>query len=101
MRRAFLLFLAGIVLAGTTLAGPPAVPPVATKKAHVTVTHGDSLYDSYFWMREKENPDVVRYLEGENAYVDAVIEPTKPLQEQLYTEMLARIKETDVNVPYR
>jgi oligopeptidase B len=76
-------------------------PPVAAKKPHVTVTHGDTLRDDYFWLREKDNPDVVRYLEAENAYTDAVMEPTKPLQEQLYREMLSRIQETDVNVPYR
>jgi oligopeptidase B len=100
MRRATLLFLAATVLAASTLAGPPA-PPVATRKPHVTVTHGDSLRDDYFWMREKESPAVMRHLESENAYVDAVMEPTKPLQEQLYNEMLGRIQETDVDVPYR
>jgi len=76
-------------------------PPAAEKKPHVTVTHGDSLLDNYFWMREKTNPEVVKYLETENAYADAVMDPTKPLQETLYNEMLGRIKETDENVPYK
>jgi oligopeptidase B len=83
-------------------AAPVAVaPPVAEKKPHLTVTHGDTLRDDYFWMREKTNPEVVKYLEAENAYTDAVMEPTKPLQDQLYTEMLGRVKETDDSVPYR
>src|SRR5262249_5424193 len=47
------------------------------------------------------NPEVAAYLEAENAYTDAVMAPTQPLQDALYKEMLARIKETDVNVPYR
>ena len=57
--------------------------------------------DDYFWLREKTNPEVAAYLEAENAYTDAVMKPTEPLQEALYREMLARIKETDVAVPYR
>ncbi len=76
-------------------------PPVADKRPHLSVTHGDTLRDDYFWLREKTSPDVVRYLEAENAYVDAVMEPTKALQETLYGEMLGRIKETDEEVPYR
>ena len=102
MRRAVPFVLSGLLFAVAVSAGPTTVqPPVAAKQPHVTVTHGDSLRDDYFWMREKENPEVKRFLEGENAYVDAVMEPTKPLQESLYNEMLSRIQETDVDVPYR
>jgi oligopeptidase B len=83
---------------------PPAAapqPPVANKVPRVDEIHGDHRVDDYFWMRDKQNPDVARYLEAENAYTDAVMKPTEGLQEALYKEMLARIKETDVNVPYR
>jgi len=66
----------------------------------VTV-HGETLTDDYFWLREKTNPEVISYLEAENAYTDAVMKPTAELQEKLYKEMLGRIKQTDVNVPYR
>jgi oligopeptidase B len=76
-------------------------PPVANKVPRVDEIHGDHRVDDYFWMRDKQNPDVARYLEAENAYTDAVMKPTEGLQEALYKEMLARIKETDVNVPYR
>jgi oligopeptidase B len=76
-------------------------PPVAKKQPHVTEIHGRKLQDDYFWFRDKSNPDVRAYLEAENAYTDVVMRPTAPLQNKLYDEMLSRIKETDVNVPYR
>ncbi len=76
-------------------------PPVAKKIPKTTEIHGRKLVDDYYWLREKSNPDVKAYLEAENAYTDAVMKPTDPLQKKLYDEMLGRIKETDVNVPYR
>ncbi len=79
----------------------PARPPVAPRLPRSTEIHGERRVDDYFWLRDKENPDVKAYLEAENAYTDAMTEPTRGLQEALYREMLARIKETDVNVPYR
>ena len=99
-RSAFLFTaLTGSVVAPASALEPK--PPVAAREPHLTVTRGDTLRDDYFWMREKVNPDVVRYLEAENAYVDAVMEPTRVLQETLYEEMLGRIQETDEDVPYR
>jgi len=96
------LFLS-LVLAGNCLADAALEtgPPVAAVKPHITVTHGDTLHDNYFWMREKDNPEVVNYLTAENAYAEGVMEPTRPLQDALYKEMLGRIQETDTNVPYR
>ena len=80
----------------------PATPPPAAKKvSHMQTLHGDTLNDEYFWLREKENPQVRKFLEAENAYTDQVMRPTEPLQKKLYDEMLARIKETDLSVPYR
>src|SRR5262245_818172 len=101
MRRVFFA-IGPILLASSVYAASVAVaPPVAEKKPHYTVTNGDSLLDNYFWMREKTSPEVVKYLEDENKYADSVMDPTKPLQETLYNEMLGRIKETDENVPYK
>ena len=77
------------------------VPPVARKVPHTTSIHGYTLNDDYFWLREKANPEVIAYLEAENAYTEAVMQPTKPLQETLYKEMLGRIKQTDLSVPSR
>src|SRR5260370_23184153 len=69
--------------AGADSDAPPE-PPVAHKVAHVTEVHGDKLTDDYFWFREKKNPDVIKYLEAENAYTQAVMKPTQALQETLY-----------------
>jgi oligopeptidase B len=76
-------------------------PPVAKKAPKVTEVNGHKMIDNYAWLREKSNPEVRAYLEKENAYTDVIMKPTEPLQKKLYDEMLSRIKETDVEVPYR
>jgi oligopeptidase B len=76
-------------------------PPAAKKSPKTTTVHGDTLVDDYYWMREKNSPEVLAYLEAENAYTDAMMKPTAAFQEALYKEMVGRIKETDVNVPYK
>src|ERR1044072_9363888 len=75
-------------------------PPVAKKVPRTVTVHGTTLSDDYFWMRDKKNPEVIAYLEAENAYTDAMTKQTAALQEKLYKEMLSRIKETDTNVPW-
>ena len=84
-----------------TAAGQIPAPPVAKKVPHTTEVNGRTLTDNYFWLREKANPEVRAYLEAENAYADAVMKPTEPFQKKLYDEMLSRVKETDVEVPYK
>lgn len=76
-------------------------PPQAPKIPTVQVLHGDVLRDDYAWLRRREDPAVLAYLQQENAYTDAVLRGTEPLQEALYREMLGRIKEDDATVPYR
>ncbi len=76
-------------------------PPAAKKVPRKDVTHDDTRIDDYFWLREKKSPEVISYLESENAYAEAVMKPTEGFQQALYKEMLSHIKETDVNVPYR
>ncbi|MCL4706972.1 S9 family peptidase [bacterium] len=76
-------------------------PPVAGKRPKSDTIHGDLRVDDYFWLREKTNPEVKKYLNAENAYAEQLLAPTKGLQEKLYQEMLGRIKETDLSVPYR
>ena len=78
-----------------------AQPPVAAKKPKETKIHGEMLVDNYFWLREKTNPEVTKYLEAENAYTEKVLAPTAALRDELYQEALSHIKQTDVNVPYR
>lgn len=75
--------------------------PVAAQKHTECVVHGHTLVDDYAWLREKESPEVQRYLEAENAYCQANLSGTEYLQKQLYGEMLSHIKETDVSVPFR
>ena len=76
-------------------------PPIAKKVPHTTEIHGYKLNDDYFWLREKSNPEVLKYLEAENAYTEEVMKPTKDFQEALYKEMLGHIKQTDLSVPSR
>jgi oligopeptidase B len=76
-------------------------PPVARRQPVETVIHGDRLVDNYAWLRDKNNPEVIAYLNAENAYTDAVLRDTEPFQEKLYQEMLGRILQTDLSVPYR
>jgi oligopeptidase B len=76
-------------------------PPVAKKVLKTTEINGRTLSDNYFWLRDKQNPEVAAYLQAENAYTDAIMKPTEGLQKKLYEEMLSRVKETDVDVPYQ
>jgi len=74
--------------------------PKAARKPVELNMHGHMRTDDYHWLNERENPDVLRYLEAENSYKDAMLAPTKELQEQLFNEMKGRIKEQDESVPY-
>ncbi|MFO7538407.1 MAG: S9 family peptidase [Chloroflexota bacterium] len=77
------------------------IPPQASSKPFELTLHGHTRVDNYFWLRERDNPDVIAYLEGENAYTQAMMAHTETLQEQLYREMIGRIQETDRTAPYR
>ena len=76
-------------------------PPVAKRVPKTMTKFGDRRVDPYFWMREKEDPEVLAHLKAENAYTEAVMKPLAGFRETLYKEMLARIRETDESVPYR
>src|SRR5260370_35275754 len=80
-----------------TVLAPPVAPAEHTEKQ----LHGIVLTDDSSWLRDKENPEVTKYLEAENAYAEANTAALAPLREQLYNEMLSHIKQTDVSVPYR
>jgi oligopeptidase B len=77
------------------------MPPHARQEPTPTTVHGQTLEDNYRWMRDKSSPELVAYLEAENAYTHSVMAPTEELQAKLYAEMLSHIKETDESVPYR
>jgi oligopeptidase B len=74
-------------------------PPQAPRRPHVLSLHGDERVDDWYWLRERDDPEVIAYLEAENAYTDAMTARTGALQEQLYEEIRARIQETDESAP--
>jgi len=73
-------------------------PPKANKIPIELTKFSHTRIDSYFWLKDKSDPEVIKYLEEENAYCDVVLNHTKPLQDKLFNEMKARIKEDDVSV---
>jgi len=101
VKKSLFTFFAMTALALTAIADEVAKPPVAKKVPKTLTLHGDERVDEYGWLKEKTNPDVISYLDAENAYADAQTKPIEGLSKQLYDEMLGRIKQTDVNVPWR
>jgi oligopeptidase B len=75
-------------------------PPVARREPVETILHGDRRVDNYGWLDDKQSPDVLAYLNAENAYTNALLQGTEAFQERLYQEMLGRIQQTDLSVPY-
>jgi oligopeptidase B len=76
------------------------IPPKAKKIDQSLTIHNDTRIDSYFWLKERENPEVIDYLNAENTYTEAVLAHTVSLQTELFEEMKGRIKEQDESVPY-
>jgi len=102
-----LFTLAATFLMTTTLSATAAVlpaPPDAAKKPYtVKAPHGAQRGDEYYWLRDdkRKNPEMLAYLNAENAYVDAYMQPLKPVEDALYGEIVGRIKQDDSSVPYR
>jgi len=80
---------------------PVLTPPVAAVRAHRFDEHGTVRTDSYYWLRERSNPEVIKYLEDENAYTKAVMAHTEALQNRLYDELKGRVLQSDQSVPFR
>jgi len=74
--------------------------PVAKKIPRELTIHGHTRIDHYYWLNDRENPEVIAYLEAENAYREHIMKGTEDLQKSLYEEMVGRIKQTDMSVPY-
>jgi len=74
-------------------------PPVAPIVPHSSTTLGETRVDNYFWLRDRGNPETIKYLEAENAYTKAEMKHTDALQSKLYSEILGRIQQTDLSVP--
>lgn len=77
-------------------------PPKAEKRPYPITTHGDTRVDDYYWLRDDEraDPQVLDYLQAENAFTDAALKPQQALRETLYEEMVARIPQQEHSVPY-
>ena len=74
--------------------------PIAKEVAHEMTIHGDTRNDEYYWMRDRDNPEVIDYLNAENAYREKIMKGTENLQDRLYDEIVGRIKKDDSSVPY-
>jgi oligopeptidase B len=80
---------------------PPVAAPVAKILPKAITMHGETRIDNYFWLRDRNDPDTIAYLEAENRYTEQAMKDTEPLQASLYAEMLGRIKQTDSTVPLK
>src|SRR5579884_3683640 len=101
-RLSMLLVIAGtLTIPAADVTTADIAPPVAPKIEHREMRHGEVVIDNYYWLREKSNPEVVKYLEAENAYTAAMTRALEPFSDALYKEMLGRIKQTDLSVPVR
>ena len=79
----------------------PQQPPRAAKKTKELNIHGQTRIDNYYWLNDRENPEVIDYLNAENAYTQQTLATTNGLQTKLFDEMKARIKEQDESLPYK
>ncbi len=101
MKNLFLsIALFSVVLSACTY-NQKIVPPIAKKMPKELTIHGDTRIDNYYWMNDRDNPEVIAHLEAENAYTDAVMKHTQPLQEKLFEEIKSKIKQDDESVPYK
>jgi oligopeptidase B len=75
--------------------------PSLKKIPHEMTIHGHTRVDNYYWLKERENPEVIDYLKAENAYLEAMMKHTEPLQDQLFKEITGRIKQDDMSVPVK
>ncbi len=89
-----------LLLADAPLPASPA-PPEAPRRPHTLEQHGDTRLDEFYWLRDRDDPAVLDYLEAENRYTAAGMRHTESFQDRLYEEMLGRIQETDLTVPER
>jgi oligopeptidase B len=106
MRPTSLLLAATVLMSAPTVSAlaATATPPDAVRKPHVVkAPHGAERNDEYYWLRDdkREDKEMLAYLNAENAYTDTVMAPLKPVEEALYNEVVARIKQDDSSVPYR
>jgi oligopeptidase B len=97
-----LLLVAALTFLVVACASPGShEPPRAKTVPRQLEAHGDVRIDEYYWLKNRDDPEVVAYLQAENAYLEAVMKPTEPLQEKLVEEIVGRIKQDDASVPFK
>jgi len=101
MRQIFISLVAIILILAACTSKEKIMPPVAKKVAKELTVHGDTRVDNYYWMNDREDPEVIAHLEAENAYKDGVMKHTQPLQDKLFDEIKSKIKQEDESVPYK
>ncbi|UFH54939.1 S9 family peptidase [Spirosoma sp. KNUC1025] len=102
MKRICLTVLTTFILYSMTQAQTSTLtPPKAPVKPKELVTNNHKRIDNYYYLNDRENPEVINYLKAENAYLDQVLAPVKDLQDKLFDEMKGRIKQQDESVPYK
>lgn len=105
MKRNHAVLLAAIMALGILIVScgeaPLPDPPVAKKEAKIDTLFGHEMIDDYYWMRDRDNPEVIKYLEDENAYTDAYVSRIKKFEDKIYGELKSRIVEDDMSVPAR
>ncbi|HEX8581008.1 MAG TPA: S9 family peptidase, partial [Acidimicrobiales bacterium] len=85
----------------TASSAVPTTPPSAERRPHDRTVHGETVTDDFHWLRDRDDPEVIAYLEAENAYTEAVLAPTSALRDELFEAIRRRTQETDVSVPVR
>lgn len=94
----YLLFFLGVSCMHKNI---PLTAPQPVKKAFSHSKHDDVRHDDYYWLRERENPEVIKYLESENAYTEAVMAAAKPLEAKIFSELKSRVKEDESTAPVK
>ncbi|MCC7306743.1 MAG: S9 family peptidase [Acidobacteria bacterium] len=100
----FIVLAAVIIFTGPLIAQDAMKPPNAKKEPKVLKIHGYEIVDNYAWLRDrsdKKDPEIMKYLDAENAYTEANMGSHKGFIDTLYKEMLGRIKQDDTSVPYK
>src|SRR5947208_588111 len=101
---ALVAFAPAVIRAQTPAVSAPAAaltPPLAAVRPHRFDEFGTKRIDNYYWLRERDNPEVIKYLEDENAYTKAVMAHTQALQDRLFDELKGRVRQDDQSVPFR
>ncbi len=93
------LLMSVIISALTGCGDQGPTPPVARIQPHAMTIHDHTRVDDYYWLNDRENPQVIAYLNAENAYLKAAMKGTEKLQQELFAEMKGRIKKDDASAP--